>query len=167
MDNETTIKILEYIKSHKADPDNEEKEAIDFAIKALKRKETQGDLISRSALKEVIETYRPIPITSDYSQGKNNMVDYCIAEIDNAPTVAVDEEIERQREEFYQSSKKLFDTARMLGVAKPKGEWIKDEEGKTVCSNCGFESLYSEDGFLYSLGNFCPNCGADMRGDTE
>ena len=50
---------------------------------------TDGDLINREALKKVIETYRPILITSDYLQGKNNMIDYCIAEIDNAPTVNI------------------------------------------------------------------------------
>ena len=26
-----------------------------------------------------------------------------------------------------------------------RGEWIKDIQGNTVCSNCGFECLYSED----------------------
>ena len=50
-------------------------------------------LIDAEALKRVIETYRPNPINpskmNDYVQGKNNMVDYCIAEIDNAPTVKV------------------------------------------------------------------------------
>lgn len=46
-----------------------------------------NDLISREALKKVIETYRPTLLISDYLDGKNRMVDYCISEIDNAPPV--------------------------------------------------------------------------------
>ena len=75
--------------------------------------------------------------------------------IDNAPTVAVDEEIERQREELYQSSKKLFDTARMLGVERPQGEWVKmafDDKTIFYCSECHSH-------FEYPF-NFCPTCGA-------
>lgn len=49
---------------------------------------------------------------------------------------------------------------------QPKGEWIFNPKDaidlmftKPKCSECGFESA---DG-----GNFCSNCGADMRGDKE
>lgn len=44
-------------------------------------------LIDANALKEVIETYRPIKCFTDKDIGKNRMVDYCLSEIDNAPTV--------------------------------------------------------------------------------
>lgn len=52
-------------------------------------------------------------------------------------------------------------------VIEPKtGEWIFNPKDaiesmfmKPKCSECGFES---SDG-----GNFCPNCGADMRGEKE
>ena len=53
-----------------------------------------------------------------------------------------------------------------LEQERPKGEWIFNPTdaidlmfAKPKCSECGFES---SDG-----GNFCPNCGADMRGDDE
>ena len=36
-----------------------------------------------------------------------------------------------------------------------KGEWIV-EDGEVVCSECGEPHIET---------NFCPNCGADMRGD--
>lgn len=49
---------------------------------------------------------------------------------------------------------------------RPKGKWIRDIQGDTICSNCGFECLYNEEG-LYSLGRYCHHCGADMRGDEE
>ena len=51
---------------------------------------------------------------------------------------------------------------------RPKGRWIETgyETGalgityqQTQCSNCGWE--YALPTWLY----FCPNCGADMRGD--
>ena len=84
--------------------------------------------------------------------------------IDNAPTVSVDEEIERQREKLYQSSKKLFDTARMLGVARPQGNWEEPFEmnGKSYhkCTNCHISSE------LILIDKFCPNCGAQMEGTT-
>lgn len=52
---------------------------------------------------------------------------------------------------------------------RPKGEWILecDAEGYGDnlyrCSECGQEYGCQE----YDLANFCPNCGADMRGDKE
>lgn len=61
------------------------------------------------------------------------------------------------------------DVTRLLSlpsVERPNGKWIFNPTdaidlmfAKPKCSKCGFES---SDG-----GNFCPNCGADMRGDTE
>ena len=38
-----------------------------------------------------------------------------------------------------------------------RGEWISLHNGKWKCSECGIEVL------IYAKGNFCPNCGADMR----
>lgn len=112
-----------------------------------------GDL---DALKEIIETYRPTLIKTDYSQGKNNMVDYCIAEIDNAPTVpqvtvfaenASKEEIEDFKQELENVLK------------RPQGEWISDYR-TCKCSVCYFTTVID----TY---NFCPNCGAKMRGEEE
>jgi len=45
------------------------------------------------------------------------------------------------------------------------GEWIIDDT-ETIhghCRKCGWESHYYEDDVVGM--NFCPNCGADMRGD--
>lgn len=47
----------------------------------------------------------------------------------------------------------------------PKGEWIEDPFGSAplFCSICGHkESMKAL--FMYS---YCPNCGADMRGDMK
>ena len=46
-----------------------------------------------------------------------------------------------------------------IEVIEPKrGEWISLHNGKWKCSECRIEVL------IYAKGNFCPNCGADMRG---
>ena len=49
-----------------------------------------------------------------------------------------------------------------------RGEWIKKDDGVCwwwECSNCGERPLrrYKTD----VLSNFCPNCGADMRGEDD
>lgn len=56
-----------------------------------------------------------------------------------------------------------------LPSARPRGEWIEDYNGNGwndywdyTCSNCG-KKYERADAILYKA-NFCPNCGADMRG---
>ena len=64
--------------------------------------------------------------------------------------------------------------------AKPvvHGKWIKANDGSHYCSICVANAgytwddidrfyLYSADNVPDSPSNFCPNCGADMRGDTD
>ncbi len=41
-----------------------------------------------------------------------------------------------------------------------KGEWTDDN----ACPFCGFQPYYERD--IHTL-SFCPNCGADMRGDKS
>ena len=43
---------------------------------------------------------------------------------------------------------------------RPKGEWTKDG----ACQFCGFQPWYERD--IHTL-SFCPNCGADMRGEQD
>ena len=43
--------------------------------------------------------------------------------------------------------------------AENKGEWIIEESGVITCNNCGTHILFKL--------NFCPNCGADMRGKDK
>ena len=40
------------------------------------------------------------------------------------------------------------------------GKWIDDK----TCSNCGFDILYN---YGISGTKYCPDCGADMRGDPD
>lgn len=69
--------------------------------------------------------------------------------------------------ELYQRA--LSDVVRLTveGVKRKHGEWIEEDEGSLFfrCSNCGkaqggnFSEIFSGE---Y---HFCPNCGADMRGE--
>lgn len=48
---------------------------------------------------------------------------------------------------------------------RPHGKWI-DRNGHTWCSECRNDTIYLE-GDRPLRTDFCPNCGADMRGDKE
>ena len=68
----------------------------------------------------------------------------------------------------------------MLPSAQPerkKGKWIRhntyhgDDTSGYVdpdwrCSECGKQAMVNE-WMMYDLSDFCPNCGADMRGKEE
>ncbi len=49
---------------------------------------------------------------------------------------------------------------------RPQGEWHGNNFDEHSCSLCGHPALYEEepDGYYEVQSNFCPNCGADMRG---
>ena len=48
-----------------------------------------------------------------------------------------------------------------LEQTRPKGKWIPDKSRQALqdCSICGALSI--------AKANYCSNCGADMRGDSE
>lgn len=80
-----------------------------------------------------------------------------IEEIDNAPTVEITEE---------QAIDKLHETGWLPRhdkemTERPQGEWINSQVGQT-CNLCK-EIQFGYDSFR----NFCPNCGARMKGGTE
>lgn len=58
-----------------------------------------------------------------------------------------------------------FPRSAFVERARPRGEWIKDDNDLLdfrKCSNCGEWAEYLDGGSQF-LSNYCPNCGADMR----
>ena len=131
-------------------------------IKAYER--PKGDLISREALKKAIN-----------DNGYSHYFEI-FAIIDNAPTVEPTfkpiAEIKLDKEQLQE----IVDKAKvevMASVERPQGKWIKQygksyelitNEGVfvgelTKCPKCQYDKARGS--------NFCPNCGADMRGKEE
>ena len=131
---------------------------------------TDGDLISCEALKEIIETYRPTLISSDYLQGKNNMIDYCIAEIDNAPTVEPEELIkpiaEIKCEISEEEKQRIIEILRKEKTKLIKLEPEKVKEGELVKAytkgfDTGVETVRPQGEWIDHSATFweCPDCG--------
>lgn len=77
--------------------------------------------------------------------------------------VATSTEIGEEKQKEFEAYNMAIEA---LSADRPMGEWIFNPKDaielmftKPKCSECGFES---SDG-----GNYCPNCGARMGGDTE
>lgn len=78
----------------------------------------------------------------------------CVGAIDNAPTV-VNKNLTPERPQVVGISDRL------------QGEWVGNAFDEHYCKRCGHPALWEEepDGYYEVQSNFCPNCGADMRGD--
>ena len=53
---------------------------------------------------------------------------------------------------------------------RAKGHWVPQKGGGCYCSECEEYALDEADGRYISVSvksNFCPNCGADMRGEQD
>lgn len=128
---------------------------------------TDGDTISRSALKERVN--RTIDYAIDeFDKGYNIGIQKAVELIDNAPTVETYTE-----EDMKRTIKDNFDLGYEIAKNKyerPKGEWIETQRGIHVtdymCSCCG-RIVRDDTGYdVASDYPFC-NCGADMRGYND
>ena len=65
----------------------------------------------------------------------------------------------------YNDIKAVIDDAPII-EERPKGEWIthSDYPDRLICSNCNHKY---DVWFVNNGTNFCPNCGADMRGENK
>lgn len=107
-------------------------------------------IIDADALKKYVGTY-------DGTTAQVEAVE--VQYIDNAPTI----------DDLSEYSDKLWKQAYERGKAeRPQGEWINQSQGAKYpceCSECHTEPFCNDEGYV--LSNFCPNCGADMRGGRE
>lgn len=104
-----------------------------------------NDLISRSYLKQMI----PAPIEDEYK--------YVHQIIDNAPTA----------EPLYTITSNTFVEGASM---RPHGEWKVNNYGEHICPICGHYALYDEcqdNDYYEAQSNFCPECGADLRGGSK
>ena len=56
---------------------------------------------------------------------------------------------------------------RLPSADRPSGEWVQDTYGWVYCSHC---KKYLDDYqmvFFLKPFDYCPNCGADMRGEQD
>lgn len=103
-----------------------------------------SDLISRQALCDDLREYKvhPVPISSDESEvkGYNDGIDLAISVIAKFPS-----------------------------AEWKKGEWVYDGiRGRFPACRCSICGHYENaDWALLQGANYCPNCGADMRGGNE
>lgn len=102
-------------------------------------------LIDADALIEDLKYLRYIK-PSDIARIQNFEIWRCISAVQDAPTIE----------------------------ERPTGEWNKWEDERWggvwhYCSNCHNDALYKQvDGiFKQILSDFCPNCGAKMKGEEE
>jgi hypothetical protein len=108
------------------------------------------DLISRSALKKVLSETKDIFVIACLSN--------VLEEIDNAPAVEIPNYAMGYQDGVIQVLKEVAD-----GKHRQKGEWRQGwfHTNEIECSNCHWvvrKDLRSD---------FCPKCGADMRGTRE
>lgn len=109
---------------------------------------TDGDLISRADAIEALGEEPPVWCDEEYEIAERDQWRADIEAIKSVPS-----------------------------ADRPRGEWVDmngnpvplDEDGAPTnscwCSECG-EWLVASDEYS-TRGNFCPNCGADMRGENE
>ena len=102
-----------------------------------------ADLISRKAAIEAVET-----IGFDFSDS-----DLSAVELEE-----VCEAIGEVRQEWLQRIKRL--PSAQPEPQRKKGMWTKEN----ACEFCGFQPWFERD--IHTL-SFCPNCGADMRGEQD
>ena len=109
--------------------------------------------------------YRNIPQAT-----KDNVLHYVNQVYDEAYELGYQRGIVQSDRDIKNAQQMIEDAIKNLRELKqePKrGEWIEHNDGIVLCecSECHEKYLLYEEHILGR--NYCPNCGADMRGDEE
>lgn len=130
-----------------------------------------NDLISREALKKTMLNY--IDCEKCTHKDTNYCADLCAAYdflvmLEEAPTVEPEKvvvaNVTFDKDELDQIVRdriiELFKNGELvIKDERPHGKWLEDS-GNIACSHC--HTIW-----LYRRTDFCPNCGADMRGEDH
>ena len=120
-----------------------------------------NDLISREALKKALKEYKYC-----------GFYDKVIEIIDNAPTVDIKDQIAGAYNEGFMCGNKEAENARTQGKwYRTQGKWYRTGQSfidpnkfrNYGCSVCRYEL----DEHIREEPNFCPNCGAKMKGGAD
>lgn len=152
-------------ETDKAEFEHDFNEILDLAISALN---PTGDLISREALKDEVikhaEYYADRTKEDRYNVGYTECACEILDFIDNAPPVKFSLlPADESKEEAYMRG---YEHGKIEGIIKgmayrPKGKWVDTGDKAEYwseeyqCSICGAKDHWH---------NYCPSCGADMRG---
>lgn len=122
-------------------------------LEALRSERSQGDLISREALKAKMFDIPKPKEGATFWDGVDTVGDL----IDKAPLVPLPD---------FKAGYKQAIIDGKTNFPRPKGEWIElpkafdNRELPCKCSLCGHILSFMN---YYPKSNFCPDCGADMR----
>ena len=69
----------------------------------------------------------------------------------------------------HRAQKVIQQVVEELKAERKMGKWIVDALANNIyrCSECGIDAPVEPTGGTEYKSNYCPNCGADMRGDED
>ena len=125
-----------------------------------------SDLISRQAAIDYIDAGR-LCNPNEPRWSDNEIVNFLKSRPTAQPEIKCIAKItmtDEQVKEAFEKAKKAKCEILAVQTERKKGKWIADNHDFWVCSNCKFPSEAHGANILYK---FCPNCGADMRGEQD
>ena len=189
MDKEQAIEVLkplansyiDYANITMKEEDDDIAEALEIAVDALKTqlsyegttKGATSDLISRQAAIDAVMEYGAIwmEYTDAMDKGEiaqralNNAKSTMIRILKELPTI-------QPETPCYLGSPCEYQNPNVV-ISQPEpqeGHWIRRDCGLDVeckCSACGYKDFVSPHDTYWFKRNYCPNCGADMRGEQH
>lgn len=159
MNREEAIKVL---STYDMSEDNEDKEFIEAIKMAISALSAEGEYIKKEDALNDRKIYAlwngsefVYVVNADYLK---SLPTYSFPDReDYDKLMTINQQLAFENEEL----RERFDSF----PDREKGEWITKYEHK-MCNKCG-HTPPSDDDHYYILSNFCPNCGADMRGKAN